>query len=136
MTQSHTTASSVEPSALQFDMLYDENDIESMLPPEPSLQDVDGDMEGLRIYSEARDMLIYLWNVKDNHNWKYLKRNKQGMELYKGKPETSTEFLALRIMQVDSDMDSAIQKMREPETAQKSLSGCDKVEIVRKFGDY
>lgn len=112
---------------------YDENDINTMLPKEPTLNDANGDKDQLAILLQARETLIALWDLKDNHDWKFVKENKEGQTLWKGKPETSTEFLIKRHMIVDKSLDETTEIMRKIKTHLQAHPKMESLDVVQKI---
>ena len=118
-------------STLPEEDVYDENDITTMLPNQPTLEEV-GDPDTLRILQESRETLVSKWNEIDSDEW-VKGKEKNGAVVYRRDCSTGVSFK--RCMQVESDVDAALNCFRDLELAKKHNDRIQKIDVVENLTD-
>ena len=118
-------------STLLEEDVYDENDITTMLPNQPTLEQV-GDSETLRVLEESRQGIIKIWGEIDRDEWTQSKE-KKGAVLYRRDCQSGISFK--RYTQVESDIDTALNCFNDLELAKKHNDKIDKFEVAETLTD-
>lgn len=125
-TSSLPTVACTLPDEDDYD-LYDEKDITTLLPDQPTLENV-GDPDALRILEESRQGIVSIWNEIDSPEWTKSKE-KNGASLYWRSCNTGVKFK--RYMQVNSDIDTALNCFKSLEVTKKYNDRIEKIEAAK-----
>lgn len=85
---------------------YDESDINTMLPPEPTLSDALNDKSNLKILKEARTKAVEFWSWQEDKVWKEIK-DKDGVVLHKT-DAPGTQIFIKRSMTVEAPIQDCV----------------------------
>ena len=112
-----TVESDKNTKAAEEEPKFDENDVTTLLPSEPTLEDALKDKNNLKIMKEGRKEAIELWNLFEEHEWTLVKENGD-LSVYKGKTEGS-QIMLRRHMVVDAPIDTCIEAIQDHDVQKK-----------------
>lgn len=123
----------VQQQIVEDAMEYDETNLKTLLPTEPTLEDAFNDEQNLEWMKEAREKAIEFASWLEDYQWNEFK-DKDGVVVYKCPNASSNEIIVKRETTVDATIDACVDVLRDLSLVTKANDRIESVEEVQEVG--